>query len=271
MGISGNISTMSLAEVFQWLHSGQKTGTLHIKGKNRTVKEVYFQNGMISSAYSNDPAELIGQFLLATNRVTEAQLTKALESQKRDHLLLGKILVQQKIIGADEMNQILQSISEEIIYDLFLWKEGVFEFMDDVLPRREIPALGLDITHLVLEGATREDEWARIKEVFSDEHMIVRPFIEKIMERMPLGPDEAKLLSLVNGTRSLYEIARLIKITKYHLLKAMLDLYENRLIEIGDFKNRVIQTQVQVRRNPVKEMIVSVESMMKRGKLSSNA
>ena len=268
MGISGNISTMSLAEVFQWLHNGQKTGTLHIRGKQRTVKEVYFTNGSINSASSNDPAELIGQFLLATNKITEAQLTKALEAQNRDHVLLGNILVKQNIIPKEEMERLLYNISEEIIYDLFLWKEGTFEFMDDVLPRREVPDFNLDITHLVLEGATREDEWTRIRRVFPEEHVIVRPLIDNIIEFMPLERDSARLLSLINGSRTIYEILRLAKTTKFGLLKNLLSLYEENLIAVGDFRSQIIPPQIQVKKNPVKEMIVSVEQMMMRGKLS---
>ncbi len=268
MGISGNISTMSLAEVFQWLHNGQKTGTLHIRGKQRIVKEVYFQNGTINSASSNDPGELIGQFLLASHRITEQQLTSALEAQNRDHVLLGKILVQQKIVSSDELGRILRNISEEIIYDLFLWKEGTFEFMDDVLPRREIPSLALDITHLVLEGAQREDEWGRIHEVLPDEHVVVRPRIEQILDQLPLDSESARLLSMVNGSRSLYEVLRLAKTTKFRLLKSLLMLYEEGLLAVGDFKNQIIPSQVQVKKNPVKEMIVSVEALMRRGKLS---
>jgi len=268
MGISGNISTMSLAEVFQWLHNGQKTGTLHIRGKQRIVKEVYFQKGTINSASSNDPGELIGQFLLASHRITEQQLTSALESQNRDHVLLGKILVQQKIVSGEELGRILRNISEEIIYDLFLWKEGTFEFMDDVLPRREIPTLALDITHLVLEGAQREDEWGRIHEVFPDEHVVVRPRIEQILDRLPLDSESARLMSMVNGTRTIYEILRLAKTTKFRLLKSLLILYEEGLLAVGDFRSQIIPSQVQVKKNPVKEMIVSVEALMRRGKLS---
>ena len=269
MGISGNISTMFLTEVFQWLNNGLKTGTLQIRGKEkRIIKEVYFQNGVISSASSNDPAELIGQFLLATNQVTEQQLANALESQKRDHVLLGKILVQQRILNKKKLDEILRKISEEIIYDLFLWKEGQFEFKDDQLPKREIPSLGLDITHLVLEAAQREDEWKRIYVVFPNEHVVIRPNTEEIVNHLPLESEVCKVLTMINGYRNLYEIIRLGKATKFHLLKLLVDLHEEGLIEVGDFRSTVINPQVQVKKNPVREMIFSVEALMRRGKLT---
>ncbi len=269
MGITGNISTMSLAEVFQWLHTSQKTGTLFIKGPDQTKKEVYFQDGVITSASSSDPSELIGQFLLNTKHITEQQLTEALETQKRDHVLLGRLLLQRNILSKQELMRILRSISEEIIYDLFLWKEGAFEFVDDKLPTREMPSLQLDITHLVLEGAQREDEWIRIKQVFPDEHVLVRPNIDRVIDKLPLKTDVAKLLSLVNGARSLYEIARLFKANKFTLLRLMLDLHEEGMVEIGGYEDQCLQKgKDDANKNPLRELIVNVESMMKKGRLN---
>ncbi|MDJ0836129.1 MAG: DUF4388 domain-containing protein [Acidobacteriota bacterium] len=268
MGINGNISTMSLAEVFQWLQTGQKTGTLHLDGANAVKKEVYFQDGVIISATSNDPREFIGQFMLYTKRITEQQLTEALENQKRDHVLLGKILLQKGLLGKDELAKVLHSIVEEIIYDLFLWKEGHFEFEDDQLPQREMPSLQLDITHIVLEGATREDEWSRINQVFPNELIVVRPNIEKIYQSLPLDRGVARLLLLINGTRSLYELTRLYKATRYQVFKAMLDLHEAGLIEVGDYRPQYIQTTVAGNRDALKDMLLDVESLMNEGKLA---
>lgn len=265
MGINGNISTMSLAEVFQWLQSGRKTGTLHIEGLEGITKDVFFENGFIKSASSSDPQELIGQFMIATRRISEQQLKEALESQKRDHVLLGKILLKKGFLSKDELMALLQTISEEIIYDLFLWKSGNFEFRDGVLPQREMPSLNLDITHIVLEGATREDEWGRIRAVFSNEFTVVRPNIERIALKLPLDSNHARLLRLVDGARNFQELMRLAKVTKYHLFRTMLELYEAGLIEVGDFSKNLIQPTTKRKHDPVKEMLYSVEALLNSG------
>lgn len=267
MGINGNISTMSLAEVFQWLQSGRKTGTLHIEGSNGTNKDVYFDNGFIKSASSSDPNELIGQFLIATKRISEKQLKEALEAQKRDHVMLGKILLKKGILTRDELMNLLRTISEEIVYDLFTWKEGLFDFRDGMLPKREMPNLNLDITHIVLEGATREDEWSRINKVFPDDFTVVRPNIERIAEKLPLTPEQARLLRFVDGQRNLHDMLRLYKEPRYYLCKAMYDLYENGLIEVGDYGKSLIQASGKRKNDPLKEMLYSVEAMLNSGRL----
>ena len=269
MGITGNISTMSLADVFQWLHGGVKTGTLQIEDAGRK-KEVYFQEGYICFASSNDPEESLGQFLITTQRITETQLTLALKSQKQDHNLLGKILVQQKVITEDELEQILRTISEEIIYDLFLWKEGVFEFKDDVLPNRDIPSLQLDITHLSLEGAQREDDWKRIKKTFPKLDAVVRPNIDKITAKLPLKPEQAQVLLHVDGSRNLNQINRKHRDTKYRTLCILLDLHEEGLLEIGSFSKQVLgaNAHAKPKGDSSQEMLAALEESVKLGKLA---
>jgi len=268
MGINGNISTMSLIEVFQWLQTGQKTGTLQIESPDAVRKEVYFRNGFIISASSNDIRESIGQFLLFTKRITEQQLTEALQNQKRDHVLLGKILVQKGFLSRGDLLKLLRTISEEIIYDLFLWKEGKFEFIDDSLPKREMPSLQLDITQIVLEGATREDEWGRILNVFPQDSTILKPNIEKIAETLPLEKSDARLLALINGARSIHELSRLFKSTKYQLHKALLDLYDAELITVGDYIDQLIHLQPTNRKDAIREMLNHIEHLMSSGRLN---
>jgi hypothetical protein len=267
MSLTGNISTMSLAEIFQWLNSGLKTGTLHVRGADGIEKEVYFEDGVINSASSNDPRELIGQFLLNCNKINERQLTDALEEQKRDHVLLGKVLVRQNLLTEEELHNILCTISEEVIYDLFLWKEGEFEFKDGELPNREMPSMKMDITHIVLEGARREDEWSRIKGIFPNENVTLRPNIEIVAEKFPLKPALARLLFLVNGNRTIYEITRLYKSTKFNVCRLLADLFEENLVEVGGMQDQIIHPLSSYKADPVREMSVQIESLLKQGRI----
>ena len=54
MSITGNIKTMQLAELLQWLSQSQKTGTL-VFDNGQVEKRVFFRDGMIISSASTDP------------------------------------------------------------------------------------------------------------------------------------------------------------------------------------------------------------------------
>jgi len=268
MSLTGNLSTMSLAEIFQWLNSGTKTGTLRLESKTGLVKDVYFDQGTINSASSSDPRELIGQYLLNCNKINEQQLVDALERQRRDHVLLGKILVQEGILKNKELSEILCTISEEIIYDLFLWKEGKFEFYDGKLPERELPNMNLDITHIVLEGARREDEWLQIKDVFPDEAVVIRPNVETIAEKLPIPAELAMLLKCIDGNRSILEITRIVRLTKFNVCRLLLDLHESGMIEVGDFEGQVFTLGNQSN-DPVQKSFSEIEELLAKGDIDS--
>ncbi len=64
MGIKGDLATMGLEDIFQWLAVGRKTGVLHLNGVVHR-KKVDFHDGRIKGCWSSDPREYMGQFLLS--------------------------------------------------------------------------------------------------------------------------------------------------------------------------------------------------------------
>ncbi|MCB1050091.1 MAG: DUF4388 domain-containing protein [Acidobacteria bacterium] len=266
MGLSGNLSTMSLAEILQWLSIGAKTGTLMVDGHG-IKKEVYFHGGKISSASSSDPRELIGQFLISSNKLTERQLQVALDMQSRDNVMLGNILLQQNILSKDELADVLRFVSEEIIYDLFLWEEGKFEFFDNHMPTREIIPFEMDVTHIILEGVRRADEWKRIRDAFPTGETRLRLQVDKMIESLPLHPNEERLLRLVDGIRSLDQITSEIRASRFDVCKGLLDLLEAGMIEVGDYQEFTFKTQTKPKEDPLKSLMETTSILIKGGKL----
>lgn len=266
MGLSGNLSTMSLAEIFQWLSIGSKTGTLQIEGTGVT-KKVFFKSGTIASASSSDPKELMGQFLISSNKLTERQLRVALEMQSRDQMMLGDILLKQNILTKDELLDILRTASEEVIFDLFVWTEGDFEFHDGRLPEREVVNFNLDITHIILEGVRRADEWARIREVFTDGSVVARVNVTNIVNSLPLNREQERLLRWVNGVRMIESIALDVRATRFDVFKGLLDLYEEELIEVGSWEELTIQTGDGTKQDPMVAMLTTTKNLIERGQI----
>ena len=105
MGLKGDLATMGLEDIFQWLAVGKKTGILELKGVLYT-KRVALHEGRITGVWSSDPREYLGQYLLAFNRITEAQLREALATQEDENQLLGRILVNRQLISEAEIRRI---------------------------------------------------------------------------------------------------------------------------------------------------------------------
>ena len=137
MGITGNLKTMQLGELLQWLSLGSKTGTLLIDGHG-VEKRVYFQDGRIASTSSSDQREYLGHFLVSHGFITEEELKMAMEVQEESQILLGKILVMINAIAESDLLRLMKKKAEESIYDIFLWTEGDFEFVEDQMPDQKM-------------------------------------------------------------------------------------------------------------------------------------
>jgi hypothetical protein len=246
MGIKGDLATMGLEDIFQWLAVGRKTGVLHLNGTTHR-KKVDFHDGRISGCWSSDPREYLGQFLLSFNRISESQLKEALAAQEDENQLLGRILVNRQLLTEGEIKQILQQKVEESIYNAFIWNAGHFEFMDGEAPADKATALNLDVTGIVMEGTRRRDEWQRIRGVLKGPDAVLDGISEVIAEFLPLPPGDMFILSLVDGQRTVEELADELKWSEFKVSHHLMDMVDKGMLAVldpGGHANEKTQAQI---------------------------
>ncbi len=231
MALNGDLSTMGLEDIFQWLAVGKKTGVLELRGSLHT-KRVAFHEGRITSIWSSDPREYLGQYLLAFNRITEEQLRDALATQEDEQQLLGRILVNRQLVTEAEIRRIVQMKVEESVYDTFLWSVGSFEFHDGAGSHQKSMLLSLDVTGIVLEGARRLDDWKRIRKIIRGGDAVLSPISEAIAERLPLATEDADILSRLDGFKRVDQLVLDMRMPEYKINKLLFDLHEKGLVRI---------------------------------------
>jgi hypothetical protein len=204
MGITGNLKTMELAELLQWVSQGNKTGTLLIDN-GQTKKKIFFRDGRIISSASTDPREHLGHFLVSHGFISEEELAKAMSMQEKSKMLLGKILTTIGAISEEDLHRLLRLKAEESVYELFSWEEGEFRFLDGELPEQTMVPMNLDATSIVLEGVQRIDEWKRIREVIPSAQAIPVAVSDLLVDKK-LNPAERNVLEQVNDDRTVEEI-----------------------------------------------------------------
>jgi hypothetical protein len=211
---------MQLSELLQWLSTGTKTGTLIIRGAPGE-KRIYFNNGRVTSSSSTLEREHLGRFLVGFGFITEEELIRALEVQQESQILLGKILVMIGAIKEDELADLVRLKAAETIYDIFLWTEGSFAFIDGEIPSLPMVPISTDVTGIVMEGLRRYDEWQRIKTRIAT--MRVIPALAMPVEE-DLGERDQMILAEVNGRRAIDQIALDTHNPDFHVAKLMYDL-----------------------------------------------
>ena len=169
MSITGNLRTLELAELLQWLAQGTKTGVLMIENE-KLEKRIYFDAGKITFSESNNPHEHLGSFLIREGLIDEGTLARAIKLQESTQVLLGKVLVTLGSITESELHDILRRKTEESIFELFSWEEGEFRFIPDETPDQAGIPLRLDVTNVVLEGLRRLDEARHTGQPLVEDH-----------------------------------------------------------------------------------------------------
>jgi len=208
MAVSGNLKTMTPGDLLQWLSLGQKTGTLVVSNK-AVEKKIFFKGGRVISSASNDPREYLGQFLMSHGYMSEPELVKAMQVQAESGILLGKILVMIDVISEEELQRLMRLKAEEAIYDIFLWRDGEFRFIDDELPTMEMIPLQVDVTGIIMEGTRRVDEWQRIRLLIPNETLvpeIVKPVDEAAMSTLGFEDPERMVIAAIDAKRNVADI-----------------------------------------------------------------
>ncbi|HEY7213905.1 MAG TPA: DUF4388 domain-containing protein, partial [Thermoanaerobaculia bacterium] len=244
MGIVGNLRTMQLEELLQWLSQSKKNGTLEIV-TGEVEKKIFFKEGRILSSASNKPEEYLGHFLVSHGLITEEQLSRAVKLQGKSRTMLGMILVNEGALTEEDLGRMLRLKAEESIYDIFSWDEGDFRFFDDVLPDNAMVPMRVDVTGIVMEGVQRVDEWRRVRKVIPHEQIVPVAIID--LSNVPdLGPGEQRMLSLIDDERTIEEIRLQSHATEYQVCKLLFDQVQAGNIKLVKLRGRLPAATVAV-------------------------
>jgi hypothetical protein len=222
---------MDLSELLQWVTLGRKTGSLAFI-QNKVKNYVYFKDGGIVSSRSNEPTKQLGHFLLFKGKISEEQLKRGLELQQRHHQHLGKILVQEGFISQEEVEKALADRTQEVIYDIFLWDDGYFHFASSGYNLEDLILINLDINSILFEGVRRKDEWARLRQRFPNNEVVLSLRAGADPKSFALSPVQKKLLFLVTRGKTIAEMILEVHGSEFLVNDELYKLHENGVLEV---------------------------------------
>ncbi len=235
MSLSGNLKTVAFPDILQLLATGKKTGILECRTNTRQ-KEVAFKDGNIIYASSVNTAEdLLGNMLLKRGRISKTDLERAISLHKQTGRQLGTTLIDMNLFSKEEIGECLKLQIEEIVYNLFSWKEGDFIFHEGATPKNTPFLIELSTMSVIMEGTRRIDEWMEIQKVLPPDDAILRIAVspKTNREELTISVDEFRLLAMINGERTLPELIDLSPMGEFVTCRAVYRLVINNLVDIG--------------------------------------
>lgn len=234
MSLSGNLKTVSFSDILQLLSTGKKSGVLEVNTASRQ-KEIAFKSGNIIHASSlNTTEDLLGNMLLRRGRISKTDLERAVGLQKQTGRQLGSTLVDMNLFGKEEIAECLKLQIEEIVYNLFAWKEGNFLFHEGVGPKNVPFLVELNTMSVVMEGTRRIDEWIEIQKVIPPDDMLLAVAkVPKVKSnQIVLSVEEFRVMATINGRRTLPELIQISPYGEFVTCQSVYKLVVNNLIEV---------------------------------------
>ncbi|HEY7512212.1 MAG TPA: DUF4388 domain-containing protein [Vicinamibacteria bacterium] len=208
--LDGDLSRFEVPDLLTFLSSARRTGVLVLERKDQESK-LFLRDGKPVFANSTRDDLRFGGTLLRLGRISSEALARALAERDRTQRRLGQVLVASGRLSEAELASLLKVQVSDVIFDTFAWKEGAFAFWDRVPPPPNLVHLEMDFQSLLMEGVRRLDVRSRMGEVFPDQDMAVEAQVnpERVKQSVTLTPEEWKVFFLVDGRRSLREICSL--------------------------------------------------------------
>jgi tetratricopeptide (TPR) repeat protein len=239
MSLKGNLQSVDLANVLQMLSINQKEGTL-VLFDGDTRKSIYFSHdGVAMLSRGRKGQDSLGRILLRYGKISDAALTEALAKQKAEDKKLGEVLEQMGLVTSTDIDDAIRTQIEEEIYNLFIWKEASFEFIEGPPPPSPDGApksITFNVNSLIMEAQRRADEWNYIRGLVPSLDEIYRP-TEKMPEAVvtdevfhfPFAP--RVLENLQAGRLNVSELIEASHAAKFEACKILAILLEQGAIE----------------------------------------
>jgi tetratricopeptide (TPR) repeat protein len=223
MGIKGDVKSISLANVLQDLAMNEKTGTLAIRHKDRTL-QLWFEKGglrLVGLGSHEGPSLLNG--LLAQEKI-RADEAPTITGKKTSEGGFIRGLVKKGKITREELKAALEHQMSEHLCDAFLWPDATFEFEEgepddrlfDVDQLDLEPRLAVDAT--IMEAMRRSDEWGETRKAILSSNEILIPDPQRLSK--DAEPTLRRIFALLDGERSLADIEHLTRLGQFVLLRA---------------------------------------------------
>lgn len=225
MAIRGSLKEASLPDVLQLLAMGKKTGCLSVTHRNN-FGSIYFDKGKICYASIVNRRDRLGDILVKSGLLTQAQLDETVEAQaKARGQRLGELLVARKLITREDLHAQIRIQIEEAVYFLFTWAEGTFNFESDIRPEEQDFLVSINPESLLLEGARRVDEWSLIEKKVPSFDLVFELDRRRLVESgVQLTAEQQVLLPLIDGRRDVAALVDASGLVEFEVGKALFGL-----------------------------------------------
>jgi hypothetical protein len=233
MALKGNLKDFSTTQLLNLINLAKKSGLLRIERSNQ-VANLSFREGKLVFASLGDGDGSLASVLAKANKLTKEQAKAIKERAKMtSDKELGLLLINAGYVTqADIVRGIKQHVLD-VVYKLFAWSEGAFQFEADKMPPDNRIAVPIDLENVIIEGARRIKEKERLREELPNLDMALKfPDRPSNLGKVNLSVEEWKVVSFIKPTNTIRQIARTNNMSDDQIRRIVYSLREAGLVEL---------------------------------------
>lgn len=201
-----SLSEKALPEMLSAIDRFRVPGVIEVS-RAEVVKRIYLREGSVLHASSSDLRDSLGAFLLRCGKLTEEQYNATNDLLSEQDKRYGVLLVEQGLLSPSEIYHAIRKQIEEIVWSLFYWQDGEVTFSIGDFEASQRVHIQLPMRQVILNGIKRAPNAKALVARLGRKETVFEPCYqtEEVIEAALESADQ-RLLSLVDGRRTLYEI-----------------------------------------------------------------
>ena len=222
--LAGDLSGFPIADFMAFAHQSRLTGVLHVVSGD-AERSVAFKDGEVRASRSSVMGERIGEVALRLGIVTEPQLEQAMAGPKP----LGKALQELGFLTSSDLWRCFHEQITAVFHAILLLRSGIFWLLDEDQSDLTTAPQAVSTEALLMDGIRRIDELSLFRARIPGLGSYLRR--REPARPVSLQPVEQQLLALVDGQRTVAEVAGAAFLGEFDATKVLFHLAEAGYLE----------------------------------------
>jgi hypothetical protein len=202
----GDLAETALPEILFSIDRFQVPGVIEAS-RQGVVKRVFIKEGNVVHASSSDRDDSLGSYLERSGALPAEQVAQTMRERERSNQRYGVLLIERGLLSPGEVYRAIRKQIEAIVWSLFYWQDGSVSFSIGDFREADAVRIQLPMRQVILQGIKRAPNAKTLVSRLGRKETVFEPCyrVEELIE-LALDADEYRLLQLVDGARTLYDV-----------------------------------------------------------------